>query len=126
MKRISCALFLLLGACSSQPQITQTEARQIKVGVTDKATVQSILGAPTARSMAPTGEEQWVYYQTQGNLLTGVNAQNAQIWFRNDVVSRCMIDSDKGGAMFSSNGEKQLFDCGSPVPPPPAAAKKRT
>src|SRR5262245_1516480 len=65
--RLTSILFccLILCACGTTHEVGKelnvAAVPQIKPGVTDKAAVERALGVPTARRVAASGEELWLY-----------------------------------------------------------------
>lgn len=106
------ALAVLLTSCTTAEvgqKISVESAAQIRPGVTNKSTVQSLLGAPLNRSMAASGDEQWTYNYTKmennmvgmavplgtlipGSMSSSNETQIVQVFFKGDIVSRCWIN----------------------------------
>jgi outer membrane protein assembly factor BamE (lipoprotein component of BamABCDE complex) len=116
------SLPLCLLGCSNSHQIGQQfslqAADQIRPGVTNKATVQQLLGPPTSRAMAANNEEQWVYISMTSNANTSAanyipvvnmvapvegnsTSRTVQVYFKGDVVSRCWISTTDASASGS-------------------------
>jgi hypothetical protein len=96
---------VILAGCASigaGQSVSLADAKQIRPSVTDKATVEKVLGVPTSRSMAPHGEEIWIYARPSGNAAVALvsfarpeensgQPQEVQVYFRKNVVSRCWV-----------------------------------
>jgi len=105
---------LILSACGTTHEVGKelnvAAAPQIKPGVTDKATVERALGVPTARRVAASGEELWLYvYERTNSGTTPIGyipfvggflphavagssiSQEVQVYFRDNIVSRCWV-----------------------------------
>jgi outer membrane protein assembly factor BamE (lipoprotein component of BamABCDE complex) len=114
--RLTSILFccLILCACGTTHEIgtelNVAAASQIKPGVTDKAAVERTLGVPTARKVAATGEEIWLYvYERSSGGKTPIGyipivggylphafarsniSQEVEVHFKDNIVSRCSV-----------------------------------
>jgi outer membrane protein assembly factor BamE (lipoprotein component of BamABCDE complex) len=126
MRRLAAmGLILLASACHSVgPDLTMGEIAQIRAGVTRKAEVERMLGAPSTREVMPGGEEMWQYVSLRTGVISS-SAGTAEIYFRGDVVSRCAVNHNNSGYVGVGSGRSQS-DCGeAPSLAPARPAKKR-
>ena len=121
---------LLLSGCTTGSYGTMAETSrisQIKVGVTDKTTVEQLLGTPMNRAASPGGDEMWMYSATQGNggvpvvssVVGGASAQSQaiQINFRKNVVASCTVSTSHvttGAFSTITPGQSNSFPCDDP------------
>jgi hypothetical protein len=105
---------LILSACGTTHEVGKelnvAATPQITPGVTDKPTVERALGVPTARRVAASGEELWLYvYERSNSGTTPIGyipfvggflpnavagssiSQEVQVYFRDNIVSRCWV-----------------------------------
>lgn len=92
---ICCAFFA--SGCGISTQLAEQSILvgidQIKVGSSDKDSVDRLLGEPTDRSYVKRGEEQWRYTYTQRkmSLDAKTDVQEIEILFRNNMVAQCWM-----------------------------------
>lgn len=140
MRKSICVVYLVfLAACTGTSQQGQdfaaTNADQIRAGVTDKQTVQRLLGSPLNSSVRGS-DETWTYSYVTGTnygttamipVVGGIVAMNAQnttnqkqvtVTFHNDIVQTCvvMLHSQTGTIMNMQQGSTtREIPCGQPV-----------
>jgi hypothetical protein len=86
----------LLCACSYQmgQSVAVNNAARIKPGVTDMATVQSLLGPPPMKGTMQDGSEYWGYQNiASSGTPFGADAHSEiiQIFFKRNIVSKCTV-----------------------------------
>lgn len=83
-KLIALLCAVLLTACAGSGSIKWDDARQIKVGMTEKE-VSSLMGRPyQAQVIGSTGTYRWVWVNV--NLMTGGGAEKMTAVFKDGVV----------------------------------------
>ena len=134
---LASVVLLLLGCGTSGKDFSLDTAQQIKLGVTDKATVVRYLGQPQARSRN-NADENWTYSYNEisssvspvafipfvGSFIPNTidsksSMKMLMIGFKRDIVSSCKImifgTTGTGGGVFNvvSGGvnQKDMYDC---------------
>jgi hypothetical protein len=118
-------LILLTSACSNLgPDLDSGPIMQINAGVTRKAEVERLLGAPSNRQVMPNGEESWTYVFLRTGLISSSEG-SAEIYFRGDIVSHCQINHVNSGYVGVGANRNQSGCGDAPAGPAPKAANKR-
>jgi len=85
-------------------KLDPAEIRTIKPGVTTKAQVRAMFGAPMQLQVQPNGTEMWQYIYGAGSYLPGSsNGQSVAVVFKGNVVSMCQAGTVEqvGGAFHT-------------------------